>query len=44
MRSKVSESGVTLPKEWFVAAAEVDTRHQIQKLTGGLWKRLWWTF
>jgi len=22
----------------------VRTRHQIQKLTGGLWKRPWWTF
>ena len=28
MRSKVSESGVTLPKEWFKGAAEVDIRRE----------------
>jgi virulence-associated protein VagC len=28
MRSKVSESGVNLPKEWFKGAAEVDIRRE----------------
>lgn len=28
MRTKVSESGVTLPKEWFEGAAEVDIRRE----------------
>jgi hypothetical protein len=29
MRSKVNESGVTLPKEWFQGAAEVEIRREV---------------
>ena len=28
MRSKVSDSGVTLPREWFKGAAEVEIRRE----------------